>query len=94
MGARLILTGQIRLGELDGVCCAFAMPAPSSALRAPSPQWGEGARTALRNSDALASGARPTFHRPSLALPGSRKAALKPAGALTINDFQHEKGKR
>src|SRR5580692_8640285 len=46
-GGRLILAGQFRLGEPNVNCCAFAMPAPSPALRAPSPRWGEGARTTL-----------------------------------------------
>jgi uncharacterized protein (DUF433 family) len=33
--------------ETDVNCCAVEMPAPSPALRAPSPRWGEGARTTL-----------------------------------------------
>jgi hypothetical protein len=32
-----MLTEQVRLGESYGICCAIAMPAPSPALRAPSP---------------------------------------------------------
>ena len=44
-----MLTGQIRFVEPDVICYAFAMSAPSPAVRAPSPHFGgEGARTALR----------------------------------------------
>jgi hypothetical protein len=71
-GERLILTGQFRRGEADVICCAVAMPAPSPALRAPSPRWGEGARTTRLNWAELASSHQPTagwvdgFQNPSI----------------------------
>jgi hypothetical protein len=43
-------TGQIRLDEQDAICGVVAMLAPSPALRAPSPRWGEGARTSLERA--------------------------------------------
>ena len=77
----MILTGEIGLVEPDGICCAIAMPAPSPALRAPSPNGRGSADRASKPGPTLERVQEQLFTAPASP---SQNNSIPPARSITF----------